>query len=305
MEDRIYNVYVRKRPGVDTFLQTLSNYYELIIYTASVPTYATPIINKLGPISHSLFRNHCSVYHNTFVKDLSLLGRDLAKTIIIDNSPSAYSLQPENAIPIKTWIGDITDKELIKLIPILKDMSEVNDVREHIKKNINLKVKQISSSFSSEENVFKIKPQSISIRIRLNKGGIRFPKSFESRSVITEPKTIKSKTKLIAFVDNKPTTYTHTQLEAATNKKHSLEYYIINTTYTQSSRNPILTRYITRPPTSSYKNVNTKCKYWNKKRRTNRVTQLHSIIKSPIHFTKTSSINNKGCFTIASIHGAH
>jgi len=115
----------------------MSDYYEIVIYTASIAKYATPLISKLDPLgccSYHLFRNHCSVRNNTFVKDLSLLGRDLAKTMIIDNTPSAYALQPDNAIPIETWLGDPSDKRLFELIPILEILSGVNDVREHVRK---------------------------------------------------------------------------------------------------------------------------------------------------------------------------
>lgn len=38
-----------------------------------------------------------------FIKDLSLLGRELRNVIIIDNSTKAYLWHMENAIPIKSW----------------------------------------------------------------------------------------------------------------------------------------------------------------------------------------------------------
>lgn len=118
----------------------MSKLYEVIIYTASLSDYAIPLLKKLDPngfISHYLFRNHCSLISNTFVKDLSMLGRRLNQTIIIDNSPGAYMLQPDNAIPIKTWIGDQQDNQLIEFIPLLEILSSVNDVRRHIRKLLN------------------------------------------------------------------------------------------------------------------------------------------------------------------------
>lgn len=41
----------------------------------------------------------------------------LEDTIIIDNSPHSYIFQPENAVPIGTFVGDQTDKELLDMIP--------------------------------------------------------------------------------------------------------------------------------------------------------------------------------------------
>ena len=51
---------------------------------------------------------------------------------MIDNSPSCFSLQKENGIPIPTWTGDQNDKMLLNLIDILIFLSNVNDVRKYI-----------------------------------------------------------------------------------------------------------------------------------------------------------------------------
>ena len=39
-----------------------------------------------------LFREHCTFINGVFVKDLSLVGRPLKDSIIIDNSPTSYML---------------------------------------------------------------------------------------------------------------------------------------------------------------------------------------------------------------------
>ena len=57
---------------------------------------------------------------------------DLKDVIIIDNNPSSYATNEDNGIPIKTWYDDLNDNELIKLIPVLKYLSNVNDVRSII-----------------------------------------------------------------------------------------------------------------------------------------------------------------------------
>ena len=77
-----------------------------------------------------LFREHCSFIDNLHVKDLSKLGRDLSQTIIVDNSPNCYRLHKTNAIPIKSWYDDQHDTELINLIPFLKQLAHVDDIRE-------------------------------------------------------------------------------------------------------------------------------------------------------------------------------
>lgn len=49
------------------------------------------------------------------VKDLSGLGRDLNRVVIIDDDPSFTRLQRQNAIHIKPFIGDLQDRELVVL----------------------------------------------------------------------------------------------------------------------------------------------------------------------------------------------
>ena len=128
----IHNVYVLKRPGVDHFLQTLGHQYEIVVFTASLSKYADPVLDALDKhkvIKHRLFREAC-VRHKegSYVKDLSLLGRDLKDTIIIDNSPSCYMFHPTNAIPISSWFNDPNDTELLDLIPFLEDLKMVENV---------------------------------------------------------------------------------------------------------------------------------------------------------------------------------
>jgi len=67
-------VYVLVRPGALTFLEELSDFYELVIYTASLSKYAEPLMGHLdqrGLCSKLLFREHCTFFNGLFVKDLS------------------------------------------------------------------------------------------------------------------------------------------------------------------------------------------------------------------------------------------
>lgn len=69
------------------------------------------------------------------VKDLSKLGRDLRKILIIDNIAKNFKLQPMNGLEIKTWTGDISDchlQDLEKMLVLLATLSP-EDVRSNVK----------------------------------------------------------------------------------------------------------------------------------------------------------------------------
>ena len=132
-----HDVHVMVRPHVEEFLERMSKRFELVIFTASISKYANPLLNivdKMGYVPFRLFREHCTLINTAFVKDLSLLGRDFKDIIILDNNPTAYSLNHYNGFPIKSWFDDKNDDELLKICPILEFLSYVPDVRDYIKK---------------------------------------------------------------------------------------------------------------------------------------------------------------------------
>lgn len=84
--------------------------------------YAAPVVDEMEKVSvfeHRLFRDSTINIQGIYVKDLSRLNRDLSRTIIIDNSPESYLLQPENAIPIRPFFGDKGDRELLDILHFL------------------------------------------------------------------------------------------------------------------------------------------------------------------------------------------
>ncbi|PNI73946.1 CTDSPL isoform 8, partial [Pan troglodytes] len=70
----------------------------------------------------------CVFHRGNYVKDLSRLGRELSKVIIVDNSPASYIFHPENAVPVQSWFDDMTDTELLDLIPFFEGLSREDDV---------------------------------------------------------------------------------------------------------------------------------------------------------------------------------
>ena len=128
------------RPYCLDFLHELNDLYEIITFTAGTKDYADTILNQLDIngdiIKYRLYRQHTSILGCNVFKDLSKIGRDLSKTIIIDNLRENYQMQPNNGIFIKTWISDVNDVQFRDLKRILKDIVELNvsDVRFVISK---------------------------------------------------------------------------------------------------------------------------------------------------------------------------
>ena len=147
------------RPYAKQFLHELNKYYEIAIFTTGTKEYCDRILQLLdldnNLVKYRLYKHHIALnYGNINVKDLSLLGRDLSKTIIVDNLEENFRLQPDNGLPIITWKGDINDFSLKYLATILKNIviNKVQDVRKIVKK-IKLQIKSEKSPSYSKVNV--------------------------------------------------------------------------------------------------------------------------------------------------------
>jgi len=138
-----YQVYMSKRPFFQRFLELVAPLFEVVVFTASQQCYADKLLDLVDPekrlIHHRLFRHHCVNVEGNFVKDLRVLGRDLATTVIVDNSPPAFTFQVDNGIPIVSWYSDKDDTELQKLVPLLMKLRTLNDVRPALKKYFRMK----------------------------------------------------------------------------------------------------------------------------------------------------------------------
>ncbi|KAJ8482232.1 hypothetical protein ONZ51_g5505 [Trametes cubensis] len=128
----LYHVY--KRPFVDYFLRKVSQWYTLVIFTASMQEYADPVIDWLdagrGILGRRLFRESCTQLPNgSYTKDLSIVEQDLSRVCLIDNSPICYSINEANGIPIEGWTHDPHDEALLDLLPVLDSLRFTRDVR--------------------------------------------------------------------------------------------------------------------------------------------------------------------------------
>jgi len=127
----------QKRPGLDIFLSQIGYpNFEVVIWTVENSMTFFPIINGMDPnnqhIMYRLFRDATRFKKGTHTKDLYSLNRDLKKVIVVDWNKDSTQDNPENALTMKKWTGDNTDRSLIGLAQFLHEIkdSDVDDVRE-------------------------------------------------------------------------------------------------------------------------------------------------------------------------------
>ena len=152
------NGLLRFRPGLDIFLDKMKNYYELIIFTSATEKYADVIINEIENkkqiFDYRLYRKNTVMFNGDLIKDLSKLGRDLSKIIIVDNIPQNFRFQKENGIFIKAfWGEDKMDNALYYLGDILEKIAkDFEDVRQGLvfyKEEI---LSKVSSNIANYDN---------------------------------------------------------------------------------------------------------------------------------------------------------
>ena len=133
------------RPGLENFLDVIKEYYEIIVFTSGTREYADMVLDVIEHkkqkkfFSGRLYREHTTRIGKKYIKDLSKIGRDLSKTLIVDNLPQSFKFQHENGILISSFYADEKDKKddsaLIELQKILiKIYEDKDDVRLSILK---------------------------------------------------------------------------------------------------------------------------------------------------------------------------
>uniref|UniRef100_A0A4X2K2F5 CTD nuclear envelope phosphatase 1 n=1 Tax=Vombatus ursinus TaxID=29139 RepID=A0A4X2K2F5_VOMUR len=129
------------RPGTPPdFILKVSQWYELVVFTASMEIYGSAVADKLDNsrsiLKRRYYRQHCTLELGSYIKDLSVVHSDLSSIVILDNSPGAYRSHPDNAIPIKSWFSDPSDTALLNLLPMLDALRFTADVRSVLSRNL-------------------------------------------------------------------------------------------------------------------------------------------------------------------------
>nr|BAN65936.1 NLI interacting factor-like phosphatase family protein [Babesia bovis] len=131
--NRTLNFVVYKRPHLDTFLMEMRKYYEIVLYSTSRRRYvdaclSDACVNHL--IDRKLYRNDCFLDGNgTYIKDLSKVSSDMSKVVLLNNPLMEGFPDLPNVVPIDSWFGGLSDTALLDVMPFLKALTQLDDVR--------------------------------------------------------------------------------------------------------------------------------------------------------------------------------
>jgi CTD small phosphatase-like protein 2 len=131
-------VSIKLRPYLDMALDFLAKYYEVCVFTAGTQDYADACLDFIDPnreiIKHRLYRQHCvNPCYGVYVKDLRIIkDRELKDIIIVDNSIISFAYQLDNGIPIKAYMRQDGDEELLFMVTFLEEIYSYPDPRNHI-----------------------------------------------------------------------------------------------------------------------------------------------------------------------------
>ena len=133
------------RPGLLSFLNTLKPIYELISFTNESKEYSEQLLSEIESsrkyFDYNLYREHNILMGNKLVKDISKIGRDMKKIIIVDKLSDNIKSTPQNGILIKPYYGDSNKNDTVlfelKKLLILFHKIGYEDLRTAIKNYAN------------------------------------------------------------------------------------------------------------------------------------------------------------------------
>ncbi|NUO53490.1 MAG: HAD family hydrolase [Polyangiaceae bacterium] len=137
-----------RRPHLDTFLAELRGRYDLAVWTAAGRTYAEAVLTEVMPWHAELAflwcADRCTEHfdhetrsHNTIkkIEKVTKQGYDLARVLVVDDSPEKHLKNYGNLIHIKPFLGDPSDEELPVVARYIHSLEDEPNVRAIEKRN--------------------------------------------------------------------------------------------------------------------------------------------------------------------------
>ena len=135
---------VRLRPYLHDVLEKLSQWYEIVVFTAGEQEYADEILNYIDEnnqiFKKRLYRQDCIQLDQFFIKDLDIiLDREREHMCIVDNSILSFAFDLDNGVPINSFMGnEEDDRQLLYLFSFLEEVAEKPDIRVNIRESFRL-----------------------------------------------------------------------------------------------------------------------------------------------------------------------
>ena len=151
------SVYVKKRPFLKEFLESVTHLFLCVIFTSAQKLYVEKLMEEIDEdrkIRHFYYRDACLKVNGFFMKDLSVLANDscdLSQIVLLDDSIQTFGYQLDNGIPIIKFTGAKEDSTLSTIVPFLAHLSTVKDVRPVIREKFRLHEKLEKSFEDSNE----------------------------------------------------------------------------------------------------------------------------------------------------------
>ncbi len=133
---------MKLRPFLEEFLEDMASRFELVLYTSANKGYADIIVDfierKRKYFAHKLYTQQClqnpGVYTYKYL-ELLCTNRSIKNVVLVDNSVRNFALSIRNGIPIKEYMGEEADAELVYLANYMRQLAAVEDVRTVIKED--------------------------------------------------------------------------------------------------------------------------------------------------------------------------
>lgn len=138
---KLQKIWILERPGLQQFLDHISTKYEIILFTAGVQQYgikAMRAIDVKRRIKYFLDRRFCTPIGKNdknqtfFSKDIRNLGRELSKTLLVDDRDYSFCFNTKNGILVSNFDGDLTDSCLKQLSRYLDYCCTLADMRDRM-----------------------------------------------------------------------------------------------------------------------------------------------------------------------------
>eukprot|EP00993_Chasmostoma_nieuportense_P002930 NODE_3685_length_919_cov_27.654040_g3533_i0.p1 GENE.NODE_3685_length_919_cov_27.654040_g3533_i0~~NODE_3685_length_919_cov_27.654040_g3533_i0.p1 ORF type:complete len:274 (-),score=87.37 NODE_3685_length_919_cov_27.654040_g3533_i0:96-860(-) len=153
------------RPHLEELLEFLSQNCETVVWTAGVRAYAQAVIRNIDPngvIDHCIYRSERWFTGQAgYSKDLGLVGRDLDKVLILENTPDCVRGHEENGILVADYEGgEMPDNTLPAITSLLSDLVRSGlSVPEYLAKSPLLTRQRIPTDLGDRLNLFCLDPR--------------------------------------------------------------------------------------------------------------------------------------------------